>query len=96
MRSNQLSCNRHFLSMRLSGARQPEPAADCPEGRHWTLMEMDGKADGVNTQFRPVEFDEKAILKELVRDYKKVAKLTLSEIAEYLGTTDDTLRERLK
>lgn len=82
------------------GAFQPafdtEPFyAKCENGR-WTLMEIDGKPDGLNTQFKPVEFDEKAILKELVRDYKKVAKLTLSEIAEYLGTTDDTLRERLK
>jgi len=69
--------------------------AKCEDG-HWTLMEMVEKRNGLNTQFKPVEFDEKAIIKELVRDYKKVAKLTIREIAEYLGTTDDTLRERLK
>ena len=96
-------CNlSHPVKFQLStyGAFQPafdtEPFyAKCEDGR-WTLMEIDGKPNGLNTQFKPVEFDEKAILKELVRDYKKVAKLTMSEIAEYLGITDDTLRERLK
>lgn len=96
-------CNlSHPVKFQLStyGAFQPafdtEPFyAKCENGR-WTLMEMVGEPNGLNTQFKPVEFDEKAILKRLVKEYKGCVKLTKSGMAEYLGITDDTLRERLK
>jgi hypothetical protein len=96
-------CNlTHPVKFQLSsyGIYQPALAtesfyAKCEDGR-WTLMEMVGEPDGLNTQFSPVAFDERAILNELVKDYQRGPKLTKAEIAEYLGITDDTLAKRLK
>ena len=96
-------CNlSHPVKFQLSSygiyqtAMDTEPFyAKCEDGR-WTLMEMVGKPDGLNTQFQPVEFDSKAILQGLVKDYKKNTKMTMAAIAESLGTTDDTLTARLK
>ena len=96
-------CNlTHPVQFKLSSYGAYQTALDneafyakCEDGR-WTLMEMVENTSGLNTQFRPVKFDEKAILRELVKDYQRGAKLTKAEIAEYLGITDDTLAKRLK
>ena len=82
------------------GAFQPAFDADpfyakCEDGR-WTLVEMVGDPDGLNTQFQPVAFDEKAILKGLVEEYKRGTKASKAKVAEYLGITDDTLASRMK
>lgn len=100
---NREKCNlTHPVQFKLSSYGAYQTALDneafyakCEDGR-WTLMEMVKESDGLNTQFSPVTFDERAILKELVKDYQRGAKLTKAEIAEYLGITDDTLAKRLK
>ena len=58
----------------------------------WELVEMDGDAKGIDTLFKPVAFDEPKIIRYMIKEYKKECRINRSDIADYLGITDDTLK----
>ena len=58
----------------------------------WELVEMDGDAKGIDTFFKPVAFDEPKIIKSMIKEYKAMCEIKRSDIADYLGITDDTLK----
>ena len=53
---------------------------------------MDGDAKGIDTLSEPVAFDEPKIIRNMIKEYKKECKINRSDIADYLGITDDTLK----
>ena len=58
----------------------------------WELVEIDGDEKEIDTLFKPVAFDEPKIIKSMIKEYKSMCKINRSDIADYLGITDDTLK----
>ena len=53
---------------------------------------MDGDVKEIDTVFKPVAFDEPKIIKSMINEYKAMCEIKRSDIADYLGITDDTLK----
>ena len=44
------------------------------------------------SRFKPVAFDEPKNIKSMIKEYKAMCEIKRSDIADYLGITDDTLK----
>lgn len=58
----------------------------------WELVEIDGDSNGIDTVFKPVAFDEPKIIENMIKEYKDMCKIKRSDIADYHGITEDTLK----
>ena len=88
----------HPVKVQLSGYRNYITEFDSDafyirvDDGKWELVEIDGDSNGIDTVFKPVTFDEPKIIKSMIKEYKKECRINRSDIADYLGITDDTLK----